>query len=181
MLELSLHILDVLENSMSAGATSVFVVVRQETAANRMEIIVQDNGPGLPVSPSQALDPFYTTKRGKRTGLGLSLFRTAAEQAGGNLDVTSVPNIGVTVHATMQVRNIDRSPLGDLGATLMVFAATHPGLELGCRFVVDERETSIRLADVSQELSETARDEFAVAQRFCERVRDALTSVGIQP
>ncbi|HNT89402.1 MAG TPA: ATP-binding protein, partial [Candidatus Hydrogenedentes bacterium] len=72
MRELSLHILDLMENATRAGATVVYVGITENVAQDTLEIVVEDNGPGLPASSDAALDPFYTTKGGKRTGLGLS-------------------------------------------------------------------------------------------------------------
>ena len=85
MRELSLHILDLIENAVSAGASRIAVQITQETQWDLMRIVVEDNGPGLRVPAEQALDPFYTTKKGKKTGLGLSLFRFRIEQTGGEL------------------------------------------------------------------------------------------------
>jgi len=85
--DLSLHLLDLLENSMKAGATVVAVTVAERPEADRLRLVVEDNGPGLGVPPAAATDPFYTTGLGKRTGLGLSPFHAAAEQAGGSLSL----------------------------------------------------------------------------------------------
>lgn len=67
----------------SAGARTVPLAIDADRSNDTLTIIVQDDGPGLPVSPGQALDPFFTTKYDKKVGLGLSLFRQAAESAGG--------------------------------------------------------------------------------------------------
>ena len=80
MREIALHILDLIENALRAQATVVAVTVEAVPEQDRLRIVVEDNGTGLKVSADAALDPFYTTKRGKRTGLGLSLFRAAASR-----------------------------------------------------------------------------------------------------
>lgn len=78
MHDLSLYLLDILENSVRAGATVIATSIVVERADDALTITVEDDGPGLPVEPEQALDPFFTTKGHKKTGLGLSLFRQAA-------------------------------------------------------------------------------------------------------
>ena len=83
MHDLSLYVLEMIENSLRAGAGTVAVRVWVEPPRDELTIVVEDDGPGLDVSVEQATDPFYTTKAGKRTGLGLPLFREAAEAAGG--------------------------------------------------------------------------------------------------
>ena len=94
MRALSLHILDLVENSIRAQATTIVIRIVADPAADLLRIEIEDDGTGLKVTPEQALDPFYTTKGGKRTGLGLSLFRAAAEAAGGGL------TLGLTVLTT---------------------------------------------------------------------------------
>jgi len=81
MHDLSLYVLEMIENSLRAGAGKVAVRVWIEAPRDELSIVVEDDGPGLDVSVEQATDPFYTTKAGKRTGLGLPLFREAAEAA----------------------------------------------------------------------------------------------------
>ena len=87
MHDLSLYLLDILENSVRAGATVIATAIVADRERDEASILVEDDGPGLPVEPEQALDPFFTTKANKKTGLGLSLFRQAAEAAGGGLSV----------------------------------------------------------------------------------------------
>ena len=83
MHDLSLYALELLENSVRAGATRVRTRVEIDRPRDRLTIAIEDDGPGLPVSADLATDPFFSTKAGKQTGLGLSLFREAAEAAGG--------------------------------------------------------------------------------------------------
>ncbi len=118
MRDLSLHVLDLMENSTRAGASVISVMVRQDAARNRLRIVVADNGTGLAVPARVATDPFFTTKRGKRTGLGLSLFAAAAERAAGKLALRKSRLGGLSVEATMQLDHVDRAPLGDLATTL---------------------------------------------------------------
>jgi signal transduction histidine kinase len=91
MRDLSLHILDIIENSIRAGASEVRVAIEEDPAADLLKIVVEDNGPGLGLPEQVVLDPFYTTKKGKHVGLGLSLFREAALRAGGDLKLWKRP------------------------------------------------------------------------------------------
>ena len=179
MRDLSLHILDIIENSIRAGATVIWVTVAEYPDRDLLEVIVEDNGAGLPVTPEQALDPFYTTKKGKRTGLGLSLFRGAAERAGGDLTIGQSELGGVAVKATMQLSHVDRSPLGDLAATLSSVVCTNPDLELRCRLVAGEQECTVQVADVARELPIGERCGLAVARRVSEKIREGLSVIGV--
>ena len=83
-------------------------------------MIVEDDGPGLPVPPDEALDPFFTTKQGKKTGLGLSLFLPGrARPPAAACSVGRSGRLGgVEVRAWMELSHIDRPPLGDVAHEL---------------------------------------------------------------
>ncbi|MGZ4199043.1 MAG: ATP-binding protein [Thermoleophilia bacterium] len=131
MHDLSLYILEMIENSLRAGAGRVAVRVEAETTRDELSIAVEDDGPGLDVSPEQATDPFFTTKAGKKTGLGLPLFREAAEAAGGHLTMRRSPELGgVAIEAILRLSHVDRPPLGDVVQTVAVMAATNPQASL---------------------------------------------------
>ena len=120
MRELSLHILDIVQNSREAGATLVELTIEEELTANRLTITVRDNGRGMDETQlARIFDPFYTTRRTRHVGLGLPLFKAAAERCNGDLTVTSEVGQGTVVQATFQHNHIDRAPLGDVTGTLM--------------------------------------------------------------
>ncbi len=155
MHDLSLYLLDILENAVRAGATVIATTIVADRDADRLSMMVEDDGPGLPVQPEQALDPFFTTKQHKKTGLGLSLFRQAAEAAGGGLTVDRSDELGgVRVCAWMRLADVDRPPLGDVAASLATMIVTNPEIEF--QVVVDDggERTSLRGPDVPLRLSE---------------------------
>jgi len=175
--ELSLHILDLVENSVRAGARVVRVEVQDDRDADRMEIVVEDDGSGLAVEPEQALDPFYTTKPGKRTGLGLSLLRFQAEQAGGGVELGRSSLGGLRARATWTRSHVDRLPLGDLGATLSGVVACAPeGLDLQVWLRSGERCLCVSSAEIAGR--EPAA--LAAAQKLGERIRRGLSDLSIE-
>jgi hypothetical protein len=122
MRELSLHILDVLENALAAGATMVEVSIDEDLAADRLTIVVRDNGRGMdPELVRRVLDPFFTTRTTRHVGLGLPLFAAAAQTCDGDLSVDSAPGGGTMVSATFRHSHLDRAPLGDMPGTLLAF------------------------------------------------------------
>jgi signal transduction histidine kinase len=139
MEDVSLHILDIVENALRAGAKNVSIRVAQGRRADRLVLEVADDGEGMnDETRRRALDPFFTTKRGKRVGLGLPFLAQAAEEAGGSLEVQSAPGQGTKVIATFGLSHIDRRPLGDIEQTLHCLQATHP--EVCFRFESVETE-----------------------------------------
>ncbi len=120
MRELSLHILDIMENSLAAGATRIDLTIEEDLTADRLTITVQDNGRGMSQEQlARVLDPFYTTRTTRHVGLGLPLFQAAARQCNGDLTIESELGKGTTVQAMFQHSHIDRMPLGNMPATLM--------------------------------------------------------------
>ncbi len=128
MEDLSLHVLDIAENAIAAGATRITIPINENEARDILTIRITDNGPGMTKEDArQALDPFFTTK-GKRTGLGLPLLAQAAEQCGGGLTVSSARGKGTKVVARFRYRHVDRPPLTNMAGTLAVLVLGHPGI-----------------------------------------------------
>jgi hypothetical protein len=176
---MALHILDLIENSIRAGATRISVAVEEDPERDRVCVSVEDDGPGLPVPVERAVDPFYTTKEGKKTGLGLSLLKFRAEQAGGALSMERSPLGGLAVRAAMPLSSVDRSPLGDIAATLASVVCTNPEVELGVRLRVGAREWRVSTAEIVQGLPAAGRSEIAVARRMKERITEGLTALHV--
>jgi signal transduction histidine kinase len=127
MEDLSLHILDVVENSIRAHATRVIVRLTESKVEDLLTLEIGDDGEGMDeTTRRQCLDPFFTTKKGKNVSLGLSLLAQSAEEAGGKLVVETAKGKGTKVIATYRLSHIDRRPLGDLDGTIRCVKGTHP-------------------------------------------------------
>ena len=100
MRELSLNVLDIAQNSISAGATLIEIEIREDTAGRLLTIRIADDGCGMtPEKLKSVADPFYTTRTTRKVGMGVPLFRMAAEMTGGGFEITSEPGKGTTVTA----------------------------------------------------------------------------------
>jgi signal transduction histidine kinase len=134
--DLSLHILDIVENSLRANAKNIEIKLTQSKEKDLLIVEVTDDGEGMSEETSrQSVDPFFTTKEGKKIGLGLPLLAQSAEEAGGKLEVESARGRGTRVMATFQLSHVDRKPLGNLQETLKCLEATHPGVKFRFEFV----------------------------------------------
>jgi len=154
MRELSLHILDVLQNSREAGATLIELTIEEDLLSDRLTIMVRDNGRGMNETQlARIFDPFYTTRKTRHVGLGLPLFKAAAERCNGDLTITSQLEKGTTLQATFEHSHIDRAPLGDLaGALLVVILGGTCDIHYAHR--VDGKEFEFDTADFRAELGE---------------------------
>lgn len=156
MRELSLHILDIAQNSISAGATLIKILVNEDILKDKITIQVSDNGCGMNAEQLKHVnDPFYTTRTTRKVGMGIPLFRMAAELAGGSLNIQSEPGVGTTVTAYFVHSHIDRIPMGDIGNTMITLIRLNQELNFiytytlnGSSFILDTREIRKILEDV---------------------------------
>jgi signal transduction histidine kinase len=149
MEDLALHVLDIAENSIEAGAGAVEIDLLEDPEADSLIIEVRDDGPGMsPDQLARAQDPFYTTRTTRKVGMGLSLLGEAARTAGGEFAVNSEPGKGTRVRASFRYGHIDRAPVGDIETTLMVLLAGHPELNIHFRHQVGRRAFELDSSDI---------------------------------
>jgi hypothetical protein len=127
MRDLSLHILDIVQNSLAAGSTEVEIRIHESLSEDLLVLQVKDNGRGIPEGMlPRVADPFTTSRKTREVGLGLSLLKEAAERCSGGLEIYSEEGRGTDVVARFRHDHFDRAPLGDMGETISVLIAANP-------------------------------------------------------
>lgn len=140
MTELSLNVLDVVENSTRAGASLIEIDVTIKNAEDTLTIKINDNGCGMDKYQVLAVtDPFFTTRTTRKVGLGVPFFKYAAESTGGSFDIDSAVGEGTRVTAVFGLSNIDRMPLGDMAGTIQTLVCCHPDIDFIYRYAYDEK------------------------------------------
>ena len=128
MKELSLHILDIAQNSVKAGARLIGIAVEEGDVF--VTVTVSDDGCGMNADMlARVADPYTTTRTTRKVGLGIPLFKLAAEQAGGALTIGSEPGRGTTLTASFRIYSVDRPPLGDMPGTMMTLVQGSPDID----------------------------------------------------
>ncbi|SHE54498.1 Histidine kinase-, DNA gyrase B-, and HSP90-like ATPase [Desulfofundulus australicus DSM 11792] len=151
--ELAHHILDVARNSLEAGATRVEIVVEEDPAGDLLRFSVVDNGSGIPPYVQRHLtNPFFTTKSGKKVGLGLPFLQAAVERCGGNLEIKSEVGRGTKVTATFPYYCWDRPPLGDMPRTIVSLLAGNGHLNLCYRHIFQGQSFKMDTAEIRSRL-----------------------------
>lgn len=155
MRELSLHVLDVMENAVEAGASRIKIRIDEDTEADCMCIEVADNGRGMTQEMVKAvLGPFVTTRTTRHVGLGLPLLAAAAHRCGGDLAIESELGKGTQVRATFRHSHVDRAPLGDMPTALMAILLARQAVDLNYAHSVDGEEFQFDTAEIRQELGD---------------------------
>jgi len=154
MQDLSLHILDIVENATEAGATLIEIYISEDKNKDLLQITIKDNGRGMDAAMVKGVkDPFMTTRTTRRVGMGLPLLEQAAKETGGNLLITSEPGKGTKVVATFQESHIDRKPVGDMGATLTTLIMGNPDLDFIYYSNLDGEEIGVDTRSIRDELN----------------------------
>lgn len=154
--EISLNILDIAQNSISAEASLVQITVDTDTVGHRLRVIIEDDGKGMSEEAVAAVtDPFYTTRTTRSVGLGIPFLKQEAECTGGLFSICSEPGRGTTVTAVFCTDHIDCMPLGDVNATILSLVTMHAQPDFlytrmvdGRSFTLDTREMREILGDI---------------------------------
>ena len=149
MEDLSLHILDIAENSIAAEAKRIEIRIEEDQERDLLTVEIKDDGKGMDEQMlKKALDPFFTTRTTRRVGLGLPLLAQASRESGGSLEIDSAPGQGTSVKAAFQYSHPDRQPIGDINETIKTLLIGHPEIDLlfehvkdGTTYHFDTRET----------------------------------------
>lgn len=135
MRELALHILDIAENSVTAKAQTVEVAVAEDVQADRVEIMISDDGRGMDsATVASVCDPFVTSRTTRRVGLGIPFLKEAAESCNGRFSIESQAGVGTRVRASFQRSHIDRMPMGDLAGTFLTLLISFPDVHWVFRY-----------------------------------------------
>lgn len=127
MFELSLHILDLIQNSITAGATLVVLKVSVDAERDLLVIEIQDDGCGMDEALlARVTSPFATTRKTRKVGLGIPMFKQCAEMCAGDFFIQSRKGEGTCIHASFQLSHVDRPPLGSLKDTLLTLILGSP-------------------------------------------------------
>ena len=181
MLELSLHILDIVENSTRAGANNVDITLIENTYNDTLFLEIKDNGSGMSEDVlKKAMDPFFTTKTVRDVGLGLPMLAQAAERTDGKFIIESKGGEGTRVAVEFKLRHIDRQPLGDIASTLVTLIAGNTDVDFIYRHKHNDREYILDTRDVKREIDDVPINHVEVLHFIREHVREGMKEIGAE-
>lgn len=153
--ELDMHLLDLVQNAFTAGASDVDVKVLCDDEADRLTLVVADNGRGMDERTVQAVRRgYYSSKSSKSVGLGIPLLRETAEHCNGRFHIESLPGRGTTVVAEFQHSHVDLPPFGNLAATFLSILVTADARSVTISYRCHDKELEIDTAKLSNLLGD---------------------------
>lgn len=151
--ELADHIMDIAMNSVRAGARNVGISVISDREKDLLTIAITDDGVGMAEGVLKSvIDPFYSTKAGKKVGLGIPLLKGATEMCGGEFHLRSEPGHGTEIEAAFALDHPDLPPLGSMKETIYLLCVSNPDVRFMFRYGLDGKEFALDTREINEML-----------------------------
>jgi len=175
MKDLSLHLMDIIQNSITASSSKITVSINADKELDLLEIEIADNGVGMDKDLLASVsNPFTTTRKTRKIGLGIPLFKDSANLSGGYLIINSQIGIGTVVKASFRISHIDRIPLGDLAETIVTIIVAHPDIGLELSLGNTKEYFRLDLAEVKEKLGDVPINDFEVVNWIKEYINEGI-------
>ena len=173
MRELSLNVLDIAQNSISANASLIEIEIIEKTENHSLLIGIYDNGKGMtPEQAENVLDPFFTTRTTRKVGMGIPLFKFAAEMTGGKLEIDSKVGEGTKVRAYFKTDHLDFTPVGDMTSTMISLITMNLHIDFVYRRRTDEKEFTVDTRQLKEILGDVPLNEPSIAMWITQYINE---------
>jgi hypothetical protein len=180
MKELSLNILDIVQNSIRAEADEISVSINESVTDDIYQIVITDNGTGIPDEIlKNVTDPFVTTRTKRRMGLGLPFLKYHAELTGGGLEIKSEAKKGTEVKAFFSFKHIDRQPLGDIVGVLVILMASNQKINFIYRHKTEKGEYRFSSKETMQYLEIDTLQDRLLLQELSVMISENLKEIEV--
>ncbi len=180
MRDISMHILDIIGNSVRAKASLIEVSVIENTKEDSLVLRVKDDGCGMDEKTIQnALDPFFTSRKTRKVGLGIPLLQQNAQMSDGELVIKSQLGEGTLVEAVFSRSHIDRPPLGDLPSTISLMVSGNPIVEFVYTHQLDNEKFVFDSREIKQILDGVEITQPGVVKFLRQMIEENLTEIGV--
>lgn len=182
MEEFSLYILDIVTNSVRAGASDIEILLEEKE--NTLTFSVKDNGCGLTKEQLQKLsNPFFTTRKTRNVGLGVPFLKMLSEMTGGTVEITSVhqsesPDHGTHLKATFGKNHIDFIPMGDITQTVVTLIQGSPEINFVFNHMVDGKIVNLDCSEIKQILGDISLAEPEILSWISKNLNEQYREIG---
>lgn len=174
------HILDILQNSVRASATLIEVIVHENKNEDICTLTITDNGCGMDeIMILNATDPFFTSRKTRKVGLGLPLLKQNAEKAEGSFQIQSEKGFGTTVKATFRLSNFDRPPLGDIADVLYLTMLSYKNICFKYSHTTENGNFSINSDEIYQMLGDIPMQNKEMREAIVDYIRTNIKEIKI--
>lgn len=181
MRELSLNVMDIAQNCIKAGAKLIHIYIFENSKEHSLCIKISDDGCGMTNEQvEKVIDPFFTTRNTRNVGMGIPLFKMAAELTGGNITINSEINKGTSVCAVFKTDSIDMTPLGDINSTISLLIKCNPNLDILFERRFDDKQFSLDTRELKSVLGEVRLDVPEVTDWINEYLREETAKLGLK-
>ena len=178
MRELALHILDIAENSIAAGASQVAICIRKDTRNDELIITVKDNGQGMDDELiAKVMDPFITSRTTRKVGLGIPLLKQAADACNGELTIESQPGKGTLLTAKFQECHIDRMPIGNLADTFLTLLLGTPEVNWVLDYQINDEVYHFDDTEVKEVLDGMSLTDYRVIEYLTNTIQNGINNI----
>lgn len=175
MRDLSLHLMDIVQNSISAKASRVCISITADSKEDLLVMKIADNGEGIEESMLRDItSPFTTTRKTRKVGMGISLLKASSNMSGGDLVIYSKRFEGTTLEATFKISHIDRLPLGDIAETMVTLILASPQIEFELAISNKADCFEFDTAQVKEQLKEVPITQFEVISWIRDYINDGI-------
>ncbi|HPY81228.1 MAG TPA: ATP-binding protein [Bacteroidales bacterium] len=176
MKDFSMHILDILQNSIVAKATKIEFTILKEKQKDLLTFIFKDNGCGMDAETVERVtNPFFTTRTTRKVGLGLPLLKQNAEMTGGTFSISSGPQQGTIVTATFSLSHIDLKPMGDVAGILVLTISSHQDIHFIFTHKTDDNEFVFDSQEVKEALDGVSMQNPEIMSYLKEMIEENIT------
>jgi len=178
MKDLSMHIMDIIQNSVRAEASLVELEIKENLKDDLFSISIKDNGFGMSEELlAKVIDPFFTTRTTRKVGLGLSLLKQNAEQTGGNMELSSVEGEGTNLKAVFSHSHLDRPSLGDIAGTMVLLVGANPEMDFLYQHITDNGEYVFDTKEVKEVLDGISVSDPEIMKYLKEMIKENLNTL----
>lgn len=178
MKDISEHILDITQNSISAQATLIEIKIHKSVTDNYYQLIIIDNGIGMDKKTVQrVIDPFYTSRTTRKVGLGIPLLKQNTEITGGNLSIQSILGEGTQIHAQFVLDSIDLIPEGEIPSSVVLLVVTNPNLEFEFEYATEAGNYIFDTAQIKKTLGEMSIAQPEIRKYLIEMIKENMNTL----
>lgn len=175
MKDLSLHLMDIIQNSITASCSKITVSINADKESDLLEIEIADDGVGMDKELLESVsNPFTTTRKTRKIGLGIPLLKDSANLSGGCLIINSQKGVGTVVKASFGISHIDRIPLGDLAETIVTIIVSYPDIGFELNLGNTREFFRLDLAEIKEKLGDVPINNYEVVSWIKEYINEGI-------